>query len=178
MLCGRPHWGAKVQIIVTFLQGKKMLRAQKTFLVIKVFLLSTFILSCSFTDNPDNIPQDNSMYETFVLSEEELISTEIPTVYIETQGQQQILSKEDWLYTTMEIAKSPDKSWNFETVNISIRGRGNTTWGQTKKPFAIKLDKKQSICGLAKHKRWVLIANYLDNSFLKNSSAFILSEML
>lgn len=155
-----------------------MLRAQKTFLVIKVFLLSTFVLSCSFTDNSDNIPQDNSMYETFVLSEEELISTEIPTVYIETQGQQQILSKEDWLYATMEISNSPNNSWNFETVNISIRGRGNTTWEQTKKPFAIKLDKKQSICGLPKHKRWVLIANYLDNSFLKNSSAFILSEML
>ena len=162
-----------------------MLRAQKTFLVITVFLLSSFILSCSFTDNSDNNEQNQEtapelpeMYKTFVLSEEELISTVIPTIYIETQEQQQILSKEDWLSATMEIKNSPDESWNFEPVNISIRGRGNSTWGQAKKPFAIKLDKKQSICGMPKHKRWVLIANYLDNSFLKNSSAFILSEML
>ena len=31
---------------------------------------------------------------------------------------------------------------------------------------------------MPKHKRWVLIANYLDNSFMKNTTAFCLSKML
>ncbi len=59
-----------------------------------------------------------------------------------------------------------------------MRGRGNTTWSQKKKPYALKLDKKQEIMGMPKHKRWVLIANYLDNSYLKNHLAFYLSNQL
>lgn len=31
---------------------------------------------------------------------------------------------------------------------------------------------------MPKHKRWVLIANYLDNSFMRNSLAFYISEQL
>lgn len=31
---------------------------------------------------------------------------------------------------------------------------------------------------MPKHKRWVLIANYLDNSFMKNTTAFCLNKML
>lgn len=31
--------------------------------------------------------------------------------------------------------------------------------------------------GMQKHKRWVLIANYLDNSFIRNSMAFYLSDL-
>ena len=169
---------------------KVLLRSKKIFLASVLCLSSIFVLSCVLnvdeivTDEEEKIvqPQDSAelpeMYKTFLLSEEELTSSGIPTVYIQTKNYQHILSKETWLSATMEIANSPDESWNFEPIDISIRGRGNSTWGQAKKPFAIKLSKKQSICGMPKHKRWVLIANYLDNSFLKNSSAFILSEML
>lgn len=78
----------------------------------------------------------------------------------------------------MKIKNATEESWNFDEIDISIRGRGNSTWGQVKKPFAIKLSKKQKICSMPKHKRWVLIANYLDNSFMKNTTAFCLSKML
>ena len=61
---------------------------------------------------------------------------------------------------------------------MQIRGRGNTTWGCAKKPFAIKFDEKTKICGMPKNKRWVLIANYLDHSHLKNEMAFYLSRQL
>ena len=37
---------------------------------------------------------------------------------------------------------------------------------------------KNGILGMPLHRRWVLIANYLDNSFLKNHVAFYLSEQL
>ena len=103
--------------------------------------------------------------------------TGLPTVLITTPDSAQITSKEDWMKdATLSITGAENDEWNFAPIKTSIRGRGNSTWGQPKKPYALKLDEKQSLLGMKKHKRWVLIANYLDNSFMRNSMAFYLSE--
>lgn len=112
------------------------------------------------------------------LNNENIKATNLPIVKINTLDGLSITSKEDWKDAKMEISNATDESWNFDDIEIEIRGRGNTTWGQPKKPYAIKLGKKQEVCGMPKHKRWVLIANYLDNSFMKNEVAFFLSEQL
>lgn len=105
--------------------------------------------------------------------------TALPTVYLNTPDGVAITSKETWMEgATISIAGAPDDSWNFSDIALSVKGRGNSTWKQPKKPYALKLDKKQSIMGMPKSKRWVLIANYLDNSFMKNSMAFFLSHQL
>lgn len=62
--------------------------------------------------------------------------------------------------------------------DIKIKARGNTTFTKAKKGFALKLEKKTSLLGMPKHKRWNLIANYMDNSFLRNEAAFYLSREL
>lgn len=103
--------------------------------------------------------------------------TGLPTVFVTTPESAQITSKEDWMKdATLSITGAENDEWNFAPIKTSIRGRGNSTWGQPKKPYALKLDEKQSLLGMKKHKRWVLIANYLDNSFMRNSMAFYLSE--
>ncbi|MBR3356680.1 MAG: CotH kinase family protein [Solobacterium sp.] len=62
---------------------------------------------------------------------------------------------------------------------MSIRGRGNSTWNQKeKKPFKIKLDKKEDIFGFGKNKHWVLLANAFDPSLIRNRITFKLSEAL
>lgn len=105
--------------------------------------------------------------------------TGLPVLYVNTPGAVEIRSKKNWTEgATLSLVNAEKESWNFENMTMSIRGRGNTTWGQPKKPYAIKLDKKSEIMGMPKHKRWVLIANYLDNSFLKNHMAFFLSEQM
>lgn len=105
--------------------------------------------------------------------------TGLPLVKIETPDSAEISSKEEWLKdATLQIEGAGLDSWNIsEPIMTSIRGRGNSTWGQPKKPYALKLDKKKSILGMPEHKRWVLIANYLDNSFIRNEMAFYLSEI-
>lgn len=104
--------------------------------------------------------------------------TGLPTVYVNTPEGVAITSKEDWLKNSkISICGAENDSWNFTEIQTSIRGRGNSTWEQPKKPYALKLDKKQSILGMPAHKRWVLIANYLDNSFIRNEMAFYLSEV-
>ena len=121
---------------------------------------------------------DVCKFEEEKLNIETLKVAGLPILEINTVGNAAITSKEDWLSATMELSNATDDSWNFEAIDIEIRGRGNSTWSQPKKPYAIKLGTKQEICGMPKHKRWVLIANYLDNSFMKNEMAFYLSEQI
>lgn len=104
--------------------------------------------------------------------------TGLPVLTINSGTEIDSLNKEDWQKATLTLAGAEDESWDFENMATSIRGRGNSTWEQLKKPFALKLDKKNEIMGMPKHKRWVLIANYLDNSFLKNHMAFFMSDKL
>ncbi len=66
----------------------------------------------------------------------------------------------------------------------SLRGRGNSTWQDVegKKPYQIKLDKKTDLLSTGnkanKNKTWVLLANTLDKSLLKNAVALDLARYL
>lgn len=60
-----------------------------------------------------------------------------------------------------------------ETSALSyIKGRGNASWNGSKKPYNIKLDKKAKILGMAKSKKWCLIANEGDRSLMRNAVVF------
>ncbi|MCL2283764.1 MAG: CotH kinase family protein, partial [Fibromonadales bacterium] len=60
----------------------------------------------------------------------------------------------------------------------SIRIRGNSTNSTNKKPYRIKLDKKQGLFGKPAAKSWVLLANFYDNSLMLNSIALRLGQKL
>lgn len=62
------------------------------------------------------------------------------------------------------------------TYTCGLRLRGNSTQAMPKKPYAIKLDKKAEVLGMPKHKRWVLLANWLDRTMLRNDLAFYLAQ--
>ncbi len=102
--------------------------------------------------------------------------TGLPIVVINTPNSKLIPSKyEDWLEGTQLTIYNTDGSIDYQE-SISIRGRGNSTWNFPKKPYALKLDEKASILGMPKHKRWVLLANWLDRTMMRNSAAFYISE--
>ena len=61
---------------------------------------------------------------------------------------------------------------------VEIKGRGNTTWFQEKRPYRIELSGSKDLLGSGKAKRWVLLANYFDHSFLRTDVAFRMAEML
>ncbi|MBD5412011.1 MAG: hypothetical protein HDR51_04595 [Treponema sp.] len=108
---------------------------------------------------------------------EQIVNTELAVVEINTPNHQGITSKEEWMAdTSFSLSHESNSKWNLENVNANIRGRGNSTWAQPKKPYALKFGKKTGVFDFPKHKRWVLIANYLDNSFMRNSMAFYFSD--
>ena len=104
--------------------------------------------------------------------------TGIPTLYINTPDGIAITSKEEWITgASISIAGADNESWNFDEIETSIKGRGNSSWERPKKPYALKLKKSREIMGMPKHKRWVLLANYWDSSFMRNELAFYFSDL-
>ncbi len=57
-------------------------------------------------------------------------------------------------------------------LNLTIKGRGNTTWAYPKKPYTITFDKKTPFLGMPAAKKWILLANYRDRTLMRNSIAF------
>lgn len=99
-------------------------------------------------------------------------ATGLRIVYIWTAGGASISSKETWLENCAMKYVEPDGTTLYETEELSIRGRGNSTWGYPKKPYALKLPKKTNLASTAKFKRWVLLANWMDRTLLRNEVAF------
>lgn len=117
------------------------------------------------------VDQDGSAMEYKV----SVMYSGLPIVFVETPNFEEITSKEVWTEGTTIKIVNPDGSISYEGTT-SFRGRGNSTWTYPKKPYAIKLDKKASILGMPKHKRWVLLANWMDRTLMRNRLAFKLGE--
>lgn len=64
-----------------------------------------------------------------------------------------------------------------EPVLSSTRERGNVSRQMPKKPFAVKLDSKSGVLGMAPHKRWVLLANWSDRTLMRNAIAYDIAEI-
>lgn len=114
-------------------------------------------------------------------------NTGLPVVRITTQGfTQEDLDNDENHETWRPIEnvagekasvriENPDGSLSCE-VATQVRGRGNSTWMFPKKPYALKFNKKKSVLGMPEHKRWVLLANWIDRSLLRNDAAYWLSR--
>lgn len=57
-----------------------------------------------------------------------------------------------------------------------IRGRGNSTWSASKKPYRLKLEDKADLLGMGAEKNWVLLANYYDCTMLRNKLTYRLGQ--
>lgn len=77
----------------------------------------------------------------------------------------------DWVETDKMAVYNADGSVDMEEALCGIRLRGNSTQNFPKKPFAVKLVDKASVQGMPKHKRWVLLANWMDRTMLRNAVA-------
>lgn len=69
-----------------------------------------------------------------------------------------------------------DELLDFE--DVQIKGRGNSTWGLPKAPLQIKFKEKVDLLGFRERKTYILLANYLDYSFMRNATMFKLAEMI
>ena len=70
-----------------------------------------------------------------------------------------------------------DRNGKIDNTSIKkIKGRGNSTWVKAKKPFNITYSDKVSIGGMAKSKKFSLLANYQDDSLTRNRFLYDLAD--
>jgi len=101
---------------------------------------------------------------------------DLPTLYVTTENNASINSKED--YTDATCTFKDNDETIFDSKSLGIRLRGNSTATFAKKPYRLKFDSKVSFFGLEKNKSWVLLANYTDQSLMRNYIAFSLGSKM
>ncbi|MBX3257344.1 MAG: CotH kinase family protein [Chitinophagaceae bacterium] len=101
--------------------------------------------------------------------------TGLPVIRINTENNQPVTSKENYVNAKIVV----DGAGLYDNINsdITIKGRGNTTWSLPKKPYKFKFAGKESLFGLPKDKEWLLLANYTDKTQLRNKLAFQLGQL-
>lgn len=87
------------------------------------------------------------------------------TMYLDTESGSMEAVDADETKETREKAKYtvflPDGQLD-STGDCAVSGRGNSTWSMVKRPYDLKLTKKQSILGMQKCKKLCLLANTFD----------------
>ena len=99
----------------------------------------------------------------------------LPVMTINTKDGKDIVSKDDWKDASISIYGA-GRFEDIATTDVEIKGRGNSTWGYDKKPYALKFPSKTSVLGMPKHKRWVLLANTMDRTMMRNRVAYHIAE--
>ena len=112
----------------------------------------------------------------------------LPVLYIQTENNQKIESKEVYVNATYYLDNkglSGYESIGSATapLTMEIKGRGNYSWtGFDKKPYRIKLADKQALLGMKKSKHFALLAHADDSNdrkgYLRNAVGFELSKMI
>jgi len=117
------------------------------------------------------------------------MQSDIPSMYLEIdeaygtiQAMNQDEKHQTYTYGAMQIDVSEEtakgEGWQQSYLSqendgetpktVKVRGRGNKTWEFEKKPYQIELEKKQGLLGMGAAKKWVLLANDMDGSLLRN----------
>ena len=74
------------------------------------------------------------------------------------------------------VLLNADGTLDYAGLLDQIKGRGNSTFAYPKKPYQIKLEESADLYGMGKAKTWILLANYEDNSLLRNKIAFAMAQ--
>ncbi len=104
---------------------------------------------------------------------------ELPRLSITAELPFSQIDKQTWVNAsfTLTLGTKRFSSGDFEGTG-AIKGRGNTSWGQPKKPYSIKLDSKKSLLDIPKTKKYAIVPGYSDPSFIRNYMTYKAGLML
>lgn len=102
----------------------------------------------------------------------------LPIMQINTYNGKDITSKKNYVSATVSITNTL-KNHALSTTAVDVRGRGNSTWSFfDKKAYKLKFTVKTDLFGMGAAKKWILLANALDESMMRNYIAFSLGKAL
>ena len=140
----------------------------------------TNTLRNAFAESGDSVTLQLAGGETEKIT---VMQSMLPSMQIELNGvtldevhQDKDVKYDGTRVTVTDIANSKN---NLYVEDATFKGRGNSSWAcYEKKGYQLKFDKKTSVLGMAKAKKWVLLANASDDSMMRNQLAFHLADQL
>ncbi len=108
-------------------------------------------------------------------------ASSLPSVNIETSISPSDIMKyeiKDESVKTTVVDRSGETIHSDSYFGGKLRVRGNATAAYLKKPFQVKLTEKADLFGMGSDKTWLLLANYDDQSLLRNSIMYRLGKFL
>ena len=105
-------------------------------------------------------------------------SENIPALFIDTESgsMRAVHSKKGVREAGTLYMADADGTVEYDGGLRYIRARGNSTFDYPKKPYQIQLETGVSLCGMSKNKTYILLANYLDRSEIRNTIALDLAR--
>ncbi|MDE6497482.1 MAG: CotH kinase family protein [Muribaculaceae bacterium] len=88
-----------------------------------------------------------------------------------------VTDKENYIAATLDI-EGNGMAESQNGLSLSVKGRGNSSWSFPKKPMRLKFGSKTSICGFTKAKSYVLLADFLDPSLMRNAAALWIARRM
>lgn len=98
------------------------------------------------------------------------------TIRINTLGGAPVVNTEDYVDATVTVLSATGET--LLQAPTRIRGRGNTTWGNPKKPYRLKLEDAAPMLGMPAERDWNLLANYSDKSLVRNKLAMTVGDQV
>ena len=116
--------------------------------------------------DPNHLPMDDSMYPYAGL----------PRIVIETEDFAGVRDRETEIPSHLQIygEKAPES----EVYELTVRGRGNSSFKMPKYGMKLEFTDKVSLLGMPKNRDWALVANFGDKTHLRNYMMTRLSEWL
>ncbi len=115
-----------------------------------------------------------------MIAAEEPIEAQLGTIRLETETGRDVESKEVYINTAFSLTAPDGREIAFDEV--SIRGRGQASWGLEKKPYKLKFPEKVCLMDESgsgtKAKDWTLIPCHSDKSLIRNYLGFKLAGAL
>ena len=105
--------------------------------------------------------------------------SEIPALFLEVDGKQLSRinsSKKNEITEGRAVYEEADGAVSYDGALEQLKSRGNNTFSYSKKPYQFKLAEKTALSGMGKGKTWVLLANWVDVSLLRNQIILDLSR--
>ncbi|MCD7972334.1 MAG: CotH kinase family protein [Candidatus Azobacteroides sp.] len=108
----------------------------------------------------------------------------LPVFYLNTDNGAEITTKEYYVGATLYIDALGLPGFSSlgtaeNPIVTEARGRGNYTWNSfVKKPYRIKMEKKNALLNMSRDKSYALLAHADDPGFLRNAVGFELSRRL
>lgn len=119
----------------------------------------------------NDIQISSSVFEIIGKNFENLPKYGLPILMINTPNATPIVSKDDYVEGSYVSLLNADMTYDYRG-EMKIKGRGNSTWAEPKKPYKMKFDEKVPFFNWPKDKEWVLLANYIDKSMLKTAFTY------